>query len=82
MTEERDIYMLMLRRMMLIREFEENVKQLARGGELVAWLTATSARKQSLLARAPRCATMTTSPGTTARMATRSPRVGREARHG
>ena len=35
MDQERDIYMLMLRRMMLIREFEENVKQLARGGELV-----------------------------------------------
>ena len=35
MDQDRDIYMLMLRRMMLIREFEENVKQLARGGELV-----------------------------------------------
>ena len=35
MDQERDLYMMMLRRMMLIREFEENVKQLTRGGELV-----------------------------------------------
>ena len=35
MDQERDLYMLMLRRMMLIREFEENVKQLVRRGELV-----------------------------------------------
>ncbi|CAI8030841.1 Acetoin:2,6-dichlorophenolindophenol oxidoreductase subunit alpha [Geodia barretti] len=35
MDQERDLYMLMLRRMMLIREFEENVKQLVQRGELV-----------------------------------------------
>ncbi len=35
MDEERDLYMMMLRRMMLIREFEENVKTMSRGGELV-----------------------------------------------
>ena len=35
MDQERDLYMLMLRRMMLIREFEENVKQLVGQGELV-----------------------------------------------
>ena len=35
MDQERDLYMMMMRRMMLIREFEENVKKLTRGGELV-----------------------------------------------
>ena len=35
MDQERDLFMLMLRRMMLIREFEENVKQLVQRGELV-----------------------------------------------
>ncbi len=35
MEQGRDLYMLMLRRMMLIREFEENVKQLVQRGELV-----------------------------------------------
>ena len=35
MDQERDLYMMMLRRMMLIREFEENVKKMSRGGELV-----------------------------------------------
>ena len=35
MDQERDLYMMMLRRMMLIREFEENVKQLVQRGELV-----------------------------------------------
>ena len=35
MDQERELYMMMLRRMMLIREFEENVKKMSRGGELV-----------------------------------------------
>ena len=35
MDQDREIYMMMMRRMMLIREFEENVKKLTRGGELV-----------------------------------------------
>ncbi len=35
MDQDRDLYMLMLRRMMLIREFEENVKSLVQRGELV-----------------------------------------------
>ena len=35
MDQERDLYMLMLRRMMLIRRFEETVKELVQRGELV-----------------------------------------------
>ena len=35
MDQERDLYMLMLRRMMLIRRFDETVKELVQRGELV-----------------------------------------------